>query len=148
MSWMILALAGFATIFTSPTEVPYRFYNRPGASPALVEADLARCRAITTQTTGTSERRRVLTPPIGAPLSPPAIDVAPPAMDAIEGCMVTRGWRIFALSSAERSRLNRLPPPARARTFATLVTARHPRWGTLVEGVAAKLGGDRLQGVR
>jgi hypothetical protein len=148
MSWMMAALAGLSTISTPSADVPYRFYNRPGASPALAEADLARCRAITTQTTGFRERARVLTPPIGSPLPPSATDPEPPAVDTIEDCMVTRGWRIFALSATERTRLAGLSPRVRLRTLATLASTRHPRWGALVQGSLTKLGGDTLQGVR
>lgn len=114
------------------TTLPARFYNRPGASVATRDADLARCLAIATQPmadTGPAVvKDRRLTPPIGT-----AQDVPPVTLDdPIETCMSNRGWRLYALTLREQTAWARLSAPARARLADTLTGATQPRWGRLV----------------
>jgi hypothetical protein len=117
-----------------PATLPARFYNRPGASVATRDADLARCLAIATQPMAdigpAVVKDRRLTPPIGAaPDLPPA---ATSTSDPVETCMSNRGWRLYALSPRERAAWTRLSAPARARLADTLTGAAQPRWGHLV----------------
>ena len=116
------------------TTLPARFYNRPGASVATRDADLARCLAIATQPmadTGPAVvKDRRLTPPIGAaPDLPPA---ATSTGDPVETCMSNRGWRLYALSPRERATWTRLSPAARTRLADTLTGASAPRWGHVI----------------
>lgn len=115
-----------------PATLPERFYNRPGASVATRDADLARCLAIATQPMAdigpAVVKDRRLTPPIGT-----ARDASPGVVgDPIETCMSNRGWRLYALTSRERATWTRLSPAARARLADTLTGANTPRWGHLV----------------
>lgn len=124
-----LALAQSAPL---PATLPERFYNRPGASVATRDADLARCLAIATQPMAdigpAVVKDRRLTPPVGT-----AQDVPPVTPDdPIETCMSNRGWRLYALSPRERATWTRLSPAARARLADTLTGTKTPRWGHLV----------------
>jgi hypothetical protein len=124
-----LALAQSAPL---PATLPERFYNRPGASVATRDADLARGLAITTQPMAdigpAVVKDRRLTPPVGA-----AQDVPPITPDdPIETCMSNRGWRLYALSPRERATWIRLSPVARTRLADTLTGASAPRWGHLL----------------
>lgn len=115
-----------------PATLPERFYNRPGASVATRDADLARCLAIATQPMAdigpAVVKDRRLTPPIGTAQDGPPI----PADEPIETCMSNRGWRLYALSPRERATWTRLSPAARARLADTLTGMKTPRWGHLV----------------
>lgn len=118
------------------SQVPLRFYNRPGATEAMKAAEIAQCRTIVTGPGGTVEPRE-LTPPT-APLGLPR-DVAGPD-SSVETCMVMRGWNIYLLAPRERAALARLSPKARARVLRTLTGARHPSRGRLVrDGRALQL---------
>lgn len=106
--------------------VPATFYNRPGATPATLAAELRRCRVITTRTHGGVGR--ALTPPIAVP----GEDVAPARPATIADCMATRGWRRYALGDKDRAALEALAPDARAATLARLRAAECPDRGTLL----------------
>ena len=129
-----------------PATLPERFYNRPGASVATRDADLARCLAIATQPmadTGPAVvKDRRLTPPIGT-----AQDVPPVTPDnPIETCMSNRGWRLYALTLREQTAWARLSAPARARLADTLTGATQPRWGRLVRPASRlRLNGGSLK---
>lgn len=121
---LLLALALLAT---AQGPVPATFYNRPGATSAILAAELRRCRTITTGPQG--EAGRALTPPIAAPED---VDAAPARSPAIEDCMVMRGWRVYALDRGERATLEALSPDARANALAKLRAAEDPERGTLL----------------
>ncbi|WP_288935715.1 hypothetical protein [uncultured Sphingomonas sp.] len=115
-----------------PATLPARFYNRPGASVATRDADLARCLAIATRPMAdigpAVVKDRRLTPPIGT-----ARDASPTTPgDPIETCMSNRGWRLYALTSREQAAWTRLSAPPRARLADTLTGAARPCWGHLV----------------
>lgn len=117
-----------------PATFQARFYNRPGASVAVRDADLTRCLAIATvplaDTGPAVVKDRRLTPPIGtAPDLPPA---ATPTGDPIETCMSNRGWRLYALSAREQARWARLSSARQAHLADTLTGASAPRWGRLI----------------
>lgn len=120
---LLLALALLATAQGS---VPATFYNRPGATPAMLATELRRCRTITTGPQG--EAGRALTPLIAAPGN---VDAAPARSPTIEDCMVMRGWRVYALDGGERATLEALSPDARANALAKLRAAEDPERGTL-----------------
>ncbi|WP_288338674.1 hypothetical protein [uncultured Sphingomonas sp.] len=138
-----LALAQSAPL---PATLPERFYNRPGASVATRDADLARCLAIATQPMAdigpAVVKDRRLTPPIGT-----ARDASPTTPgDPIETCMSNRGWRLYAITSREQTAWTRLSAPARARLADTLTGAARPRWGHLVRPASRlRLNGGSLK---
>lgn len=103
------------------------FYNRPGATRADLDTALVQCRAITTGLHGSNVEGRALTPPQGV-LSR---DLQTPTM-TIEDCMVSRGWRLYALSPRESAAQAALSPAARNREAARLLTAKRPKYGCLV----------------
>lgn len=117
-----------------PTTLPARFYNRPGASGAIRDADLARCRAIATVPMGETGpmvvKDRRLTPPIGTAPDLPSGSATPD--DTTEGCMSARGWRLYALSPREQAAWAQLSGAARVRLAERLTGATTPRWGRLV----------------
>lgn len=118
---LLLALALLAT-----AQVPATFYNRPGATPAMLVAELRRCRTIITGPD--REAGRALTAPIAVPED---VDAAPARSPTIEDCMVLRGWRVYALDGGERATLEALSPDARANALAKLRAAEDPERGTL-----------------
>lgn len=126
-----LALAQAAPL---PATLPARFYNRPGASVATRDADLARCLAIATvplaDTGPAVVKDRRLTPPIGT--APDITPAATPTGDPIETCMSNRGWRLYALSPRKQVRWARLSSAQQTRLVKTLTGATTPRWGRLV----------------
>lgn len=131
----LLSALALTQAFSLPTTVPARFYNRPGASSAARDADLARCRAISVGPMGDDTRPAVvqdrrLTPPIGTASEQPR-PIAQP-VDAIADCMSDHGWRLYALSARDQRTWLRLAPTARARLADTLVGASVPRWGQLI----------------
>lgn len=103
------------------------FYNRAGARPGEVAAELARCRAIAT---GPMAGTTALGRPLGPPVAAGAGD-RPPAED-LDACMRSRGWRLFAMGPALRRRLAALSPPRAARERARLEGARRPAGATLL----------------
>lgn len=125
---------------------PATFYNRPGATPAVLAHALEQCRAIATgPMAGGSVDRRVLTPPVGAATSPQPIG----AVDAVAECMIARGWRLFLLSADEQAALASLIPRARARVMDRLIAARRPGRGRLLrEDGSLLLRGVERSGVR
>jgi len=134
MSAILLTALALAQAAPLPATPPEHFYNRPGASGATRDADLARCRAITTGPMAEPGlavvKDRRLTPPVGpAPDLPPAIA---PTDNTLEVCMSERGWRLYALSARERRTWARLSPSARARLNEALTGAQTPRWGQLL----------------
>lgn len=125
---MPVLLLALQLLATAQAEVPTRFYNRPGATPATLAAELRRCRVITTATHG--GKRRALTPPIAAPGADVA-DAGPAPSPTIKDCMVTRGWRLYALDAENRAAIGALDADARTDALAQLVGAECPR-GTLL----------------
>lgn len=125
---MPVLLLALQLMTTAQAEVPMRFYNRPGATPATLAAELRRCRVIATGTHGGA--RKALTPPIAAP-GADMPDAAPAPSPTIEDCMVTRGWRLYALDVANRAVIEALDAETRADALAQLVGAECPR-GTLL----------------
>lgn len=125
-------LTALALAAPLPAMLPERFYNRPGASVAARDADLARCLAIGTQPMADSGpavvKDRRLNPPIGTEQNATPTTPGNP----IEPCMSERGWRLYALSPRERAAWARLSVPARARLADTLTGANAPRWGHLL----------------
>ncbi|QXT35629.1 hypothetical protein KV697_18270 [Sphingomonas sanguinis] len=94
--------------------VPLTIYRRQGATVAQVEADLRRCRLVTTGPAAGGER------PDGAALLDNGAPGNPPG-ETIAGCMATYGWHGHALSERERRDLSRLAPAARRKALARLV---------------------------
>lgn len=93
--------------------VPLVLYSRPGATLAQVEADLRRCRIITTGPAAGGER------PDGAAL----LDNGTPGRvtgDTIEACMATYGWHARTVSERERRHLSRLDPAAQRKALERL----------------------------
>ncbi|PJI88289.1 hypothetical protein DAH55_16865 [Sphingomonas koreensis] len=131
-----LALLGPALLAASGRDsVPAAFYNQPGANSAMRTAELERCRVIVTAPMSTADQK-ALTPPIEPAPLPRAALPSP----SIETCMVTRGWRVYALSLRERKALARLSPKARARALDGLTAARHPSRGRLIrDGTGLRL---------
>lgn len=125
---MPVLLLALQLLATAQAEVPTRFYNRPGATPATLAAELRRCRVITTGMHGGA--RKALTPPTAAP-GADTPDAAPAPSPTIEDCMVTRGWRLYALDVANRAAIEALDADARTDALARLVGAKCPR-GTLL----------------
>ncbi|MCG7349508.1 hypothetical protein [Sphingomonas sp. ACRSK] len=117
---------------TAQEAVPTRFYNRPGASSAELAAELRRCRTITTGTHG--GEGRALTPP-----NAPVLHRAPARSLTIEDCMVTRGWRLYAIKDTQRLMLGNLDTHARAEAFARLVGAKCPRDALLRQELGTRL---------
>lgn len=97
-----------------PATLAERFYNRPGASTAARDADLARCLAIATEPMGgigpAVVKDRRLTPPIST--EPDRSPAATRSDDPIETCMSNRGWRLYALTPRERAAWAKLSAPA------------------------------------
>lgn len=93
--------------------VPLVVYHQPGATLTQVEADLRRCRIITTGPAAGGER------PDGAAL----LDNGTPGRvpgDTIEACMAAYGWQARSLSKRERRVLSRLDPAARRKALERL----------------------------
>lgn len=116
--------------------IPAHFYNRPGATPAMLEADRTRCLMIATGPTGKTVEGPALAPPIADPSPGPVarpLARAPQAMaSTTEGCLLSQGWRLFALRPAERRTLGNLSRKRRALALSALIGARHPAHGRLV----------------
>ncbi|WP_156167034.1 hypothetical protein [Sphingomonas sp. Ag1] len=126
------------------------FYNRPGATPAMVDAELRRCRMITTgphaDAVGGDVAAAALTPaiPLQKQAAPRPENPAPLPWEAvatptIEDCMVLRGWRLYALDAPTKAALDRLSPAARAARMAALIAARHPANATLLRAPTTRL---------
>lgn len=126
------------------------FYNRPGATPATVDADLRRCRMITTgphaDAVGGDVAAAALTPaiPLRKQAAPRPENPAPLPWEAvatptIEDCMVLRGWRLYALDASTKAALDRLSPAARAARMAALIAVRHPANATLLRAPTIRL---------
>ena len=129
-----------------PATLAERFYNRPGASTAARDADLARCLAIATEPMGgigpAVVKDRRLTPPIST--EPDRSPAATRSDDPIETCMSNRGWRLYAPTPHERAAWARLSAPARARLADTLTGAKAPSWGRLLRPASRlRLNGGR-----
>jgi hypothetical protein len=120
---------------------PATFYNRPGATQAMLAADLRRCRIITTGPHGGGgQGGRALTPPIPAPgAAAPLSDDARPLSPTIEDCMIARGWRLYALDADARAALEALGLDDRAAALADLMAARCPARATLLRSPSARL---------
>lgn len=125
---MLLSLAGPPASGRADDAVPHRFYNRPGATVAERAAEIARCRVIGEGSSGSTEVTARASRDSPEQFSR---DLAGPGM-TLESCMVTRGWRIYALSPRERGALLRLSTKARARMIRTLCGAQRPAYGQLV----------------
>lgn len=108
---VMAALLAMAAVAVDP--VPLVVYHRPGATPAQVEADLRRCRIITTGPAAGGER------PDGAALLDNGTPGRAPG-DTIEGCMAAYGWQARSLSKRERRVLSRLDPAARRKALERL----------------------------
>lgn len=130
MSALLLPLFLGVAVLTASRQAPAPalFYNQPGATDAMKEAELKRCRAITAGPMGMAEQK-ALAPPVD-PGSFPR-DAASPG-PSIETCMVMRGWRVYSLSPRERDALARMPSRARARALQALTAARRPARGRLL----------------
>lgn len=102
-----------AALLAMVDPVPLVVYHRPGAILTQVEADLRRCRIITTGPAAGGER------PDGAAL----LDNGTPGRvpgDTIEACMAAYGWQARSLSKRERRMLSRLDPAARRKALERL----------------------------
>jgi hypothetical protein len=134
-----LLLLAVPLLVAAQEPAPVTFYNRPGATQALLAADLRRCRLITTGPNGgTVQEGRALTPPIPAPGAAAPIEARPPA-PTIEDCMIVRGWRLYALDADARAALEALSPEKRAAALADLTGAKCPERGTLLRSPSARL---------
>lgn len=102
-----------AALLAMVDPVPLVVYHQPGATLTQVEADLRRCRIITTGLAAGGER------PDGAAL----LDNGTPGRvsgDTIEACMAAYGWQARSLSKRERRMLSRLDPAARRKALERL----------------------------
>jgi len=124
-----LSLLGAVTTPTAGHSIPDQFFNRPGATLAERAGEVARCRVISEGTSASSDA----TPraPGDSPETFPR-DVPGSGM-TLEACMVTRGWRIYTLSAADRQALSRLAPKARVHALRRLCGAVRPAYGRLVQ---------------
>ncbi len=107
---------------------PGHFYNRPGATPAMRDTALRRCRAITTRPT--VETSRPLTPPIGT-----APDLPRPRVrttGTIGECMAMAGWNLYALTPREQARWRRLSEGARSGLLGGIAEYLHGRTLTAI----------------
>lgn len=109
-----------------PAPPPGHFYNRPGATIAGRDADLRRCRAISTGPMIETDRA-LMSPDETAPDLPKPIAPVP---DTIEQCMRMRGWTLYALSPREQARWRGLSARAQHRLVETWTGASRPTWGT------------------
>jgi hypothetical protein len=136
-----LLLLALPVLIAANEAAPATFYNRPGATQAMLAADLRRCRMITTGTHGGAvERDRALTPPIPAPgADAPLPDDAGPRPPTIKDCMIARGWRLYALDADARAALDALGPHDRAAALAGWVAARCRHGGRLLRSPPARL---------
>ncbi|RYD61117.1 MAG: hypothetical protein EOP58_15295 [Sphingomonadales bacterium] len=114
---------------SAPDTLPTFFYNRAGSTDAMRTAEITRCRLITTAPMGSAETTAPLTP-----AEPESFSRDTGPLDSVDSCMVTRGWRIYALSERDREMLLRLSPCARARALGALAGVRRPLHGRLIRG--------------
>jgi hypothetical protein len=134
-----LLLLAVPLLVAAQAPAPSTFYNRPGATQALLAADLRRCRMITTGPNGGAvQEGRALTPPIPAPGAAAPIEARPP-VPTIEDCMIVRGWRLYALDADARAALEALGPEKRATALADLTGAKCPERGALLRSPSARL---------
>lgn len=138
---MPLLLLALPLLIAANGPAPATFYNRLGATQAMLAADLRRCRMITTGTHGRAvQPDRALTPPIPAlGAAAPLPDDARPLTATIEDCMIARGWRLYALDADARAALDALGPDDRAAALAGWVAARCPARGRLLRSPPARL---------
>ena len=138
---MPLLLLALPLLIAANGPAPATFYNRLGATQAMLAADLRRCRMITTRTHGGAvQEGRGLTPPIPAPgAAAPLSDDTRPLSSTIEDCMIARGWRLYALDADARAALEALGPDDRAAALADLMAARCPARATLLRSPSARL---------
>ena len=136
---MPLLLLAVPLLVAAQEPAPVTFYNRPGATQALLAADLRRCRMITTGPHGgAAQEGRALTPPIPAPGAVAPIEARPP-VSTIEDCMIVRGWRLYALDADARTALEALSPDKRAAALADLMAAKCPARGTLLRSPSVRV---------
>lgn len=148
---LLPALSFLALLLLAATSDPATtFYNRPGARPAMVDAELRRCRMITTgphaDAIGGDGAAAALTPaiPLQKQAAPRPENPAPLPWEAVPSptigdCMALRGWRLYALDAPTKAALDRLSPTARAARMAALIAARHPAGATLLRAPTVTL---------
>ena len=107
------------------------FFNKPGATVEAVATDTAACRAIAEDADSQINGVNVLAGGIGAIIGGAFAGKRLHWIN-IENCMLIRGWRLYAMTSAEGAIWNALPDDKRDVELAVLVGAINPARGTLL----------------